>query len=49
MMIDNVYESFCNLAEYCGYHQQFSQYCETAIGVDELNAIRNYHKLSGNP
>jgi hypothetical protein len=47
MMIDNVYQSFCNLAEYCGYHQQFSQYCETAIGVDELNPIRDYLKLSG--
>jgi hypothetical protein len=39
---DQVYPSFCNLAEMCGYHNQFSQYCETAIGSDKLSAIREY-------
>jgi hypothetical protein len=39
---DPVYPSFCNLAELCGHHNQFDEYCRTAIGQQELAAIRGY-------
>jgi hypothetical protein len=40
--MDAVYTSFCNLAEMCGHHQQFKQYCEESIGGEALAAIRDY-------
>jgi hypothetical protein len=39
---DDVDVSFCNLAENCGYHDQFSAYCQTLIGADKLADIRKY-------
>jgi hypothetical protein len=39
---DNTYASFCNLAESCGYHDQFSEYCTAVIGADKLAEIREY-------
>jgi hypothetical protein len=44
---DKVYESFCNLAEICGHNAQFGEYCKTAIGEDQLTAIRAYLGRSG--
>jgi hypothetical protein len=44
---DSVYISFCNLAEMCGYHTQFNQYCETAIGSDKIAVIRQFFGLDG--
>jgi hypothetical protein len=43
---DKVYESFCNLAELCGLDSQFRGYCETAIGEEQLEAIRAYLAMS---
>jgi hypothetical protein len=40
--MDEVYPSFCNLAELCGHHDQFGDYCQTAIGDERLAAIRAY-------
>jgi hypothetical protein len=40
---DNVYESFCNLAEVCGHGAQFGEYCKSAFGEDKLRKIRTYH------
>jgi hypothetical protein len=39
---DNADASFCNLAEKCGYHDQFSAYCTALIGADKLAHIRKY-------
>jgi hypothetical protein len=44
---DGVYPSFCNLAETCGYHTQFVEYCKKAIGEDELSSIIDYLRPSG--
>jgi hypothetical protein len=44
---DNVYESFCNLAELCGHHAQFGEYCKAAIGEEQLATIRAYLGQSG--
>jgi hypothetical protein len=40
--MDAIYPSFCNLAEMCGFGEQFGPYCEAAIGADDLDEIRNY-------
>jgi hypothetical protein len=39
---DSVYESFCNLAEMCGHHHQFGQYCSHIIGSNRVQSIRDY-------
>jgi hypothetical protein len=39
---DQVYQSFCNLAEICGHNAQFREYCKTAIGEEQLSIIRAY-------
>jgi hypothetical protein len=39
---DQIYRSFCNLAEICGHHAQFEEYCIKAIGVEDLATIRAY-------
>jgi hypothetical protein len=39
---DQVYPSFCNLAEICGHSSQFGDYCRTAIGDEQLTAIKTY-------
>jgi hypothetical protein len=39
---DHVYASFCNLAELCGRHAQFGEYCRSAIGDEDLGKIRSY-------
>jgi hypothetical protein len=43
---DSAYASFCNLVENCGYHDQFVEYCTTAIGADALAEIRTYLRLA---
>jgi hypothetical protein len=45
--MDMTYPSFCNLAETCGYHRQFAQYCTQAMMDNEkLGKIRAYLGLS---
>jgi hypothetical protein len=44
---DSIYASFCNLAEMCGYHGQFVEYCTAAIGADRLQLIRDYFGHQG--
>jgi hypothetical protein len=44
---DGVYASFCNLAEICGHHSQFVEYCKAAIGSEQLAKIRAYLGRSG--
>jgi hypothetical protein len=39
---DEVYPSFCNLAETCGHHAQFGDYCRAAIGDEKLSKIRSF-------
>jgi hypothetical protein len=39
---DQVYRSFCNLAEICGHNAQFQDYCIKAIGTEDLATIRAY-------
>jgi hypothetical protein len=40
--MDRVYESFCNLAEMCGHHDQFGEYCKSAIGEEQLSDLSAY-------
>jgi hypothetical protein len=37
--LDDIYQSFCLLAEICGHHMQFEAYCSTVIGSDKLRKI----------
>jgi hypothetical protein len=37
---DTVYKSFCILAELCGGDDQFWEYCNTTIGWDEVELLR---------
>jgi hypothetical protein len=39
---DEIYPSFCNLAEMCGHGEQFQLYCEAAIGSGKLAQISEY-------
>jgi hypothetical protein len=39
---EDIKASFCNLAERCGYDDQFSEYCTALIGAEKLTRIRKY-------
>ena len=41
---DNVYQSFCTMAELCGKANQFNYYCENTIGKKDIDIIRNHLK-----
>jgi hypothetical protein len=41
---DAIYMATCNLAEMCGHHDQFEEYCTNAIGADRLKLIRDYFR-----
>jgi hypothetical protein len=44
LSIDNIYQSFCTLADMCGRTGQFKEYCIAAIGQADFDGIQKYIK-----